>query len=53
MRILFIGDIVAKPGREAVKEVLPVLIKKEKVDLCVANIENLTHGKGARNLQPY
>ncbi len=47
MKILFIGDIVAKPGREAVKEVLPDLIKKEKVKLCVANIENLTHGKGA------
>ncbi len=47
MKILFIGDIVAKPGRAAVKEVLPDLIKKEKIDLCVANIENLTHGKGA------
>ena len=47
MRILFIGDIVAKPGREVVKEVLPALIKKEKVNLCIANIENLTHGKGA------
>ncbi|MEX0616300.1 MAG: TIGR00282 family metallophosphoesterase [Candidatus Woykebacteria bacterium] len=47
MKILLIGDIVAKPGREAVKEVLPGLIKKEKIDLVVANIENLTHGKGA------
>lgn len=47
MKILFIGDIVAKPGREAVKEILPDIIKKEKVDLCIGNIENLTHGKGA------
>jgi len=47
MKILFIGDIVAKPGRAAVKEVLPDLIKKEKIDLVVANIENLAHGKGA------
>lgn len=47
MKILFIGDIVAKPGREAVKEFLPSLIKKEKIDLVVANIENLAHGKGA------
>src|SRR3990170_6787144 len=46
MRILFIGDIVAKPGRAAVREVLPDLIKKEKIDLVVANIENLAHGKG-------
>jgi len=47
MKILMIGDIVAKPGREAVKEILPGLIKKEKIDLVVANIENLAHGKGA------
>jgi hypothetical protein len=47
MKILFIGDIVAKPGRAAVKEVLPDLIKKEKIDLVIANIENLAHGKGA------
>ncbi|OGY22999.1 MAG: hypothetical protein A2172_03640 [Candidatus Woykebacteria bacterium RBG_13_40_15] len=47
MKILFVGDIVAKPGRVAVKEILPDLIKKEKIDLVVANIENLAHGKGA------
>jgi hypothetical protein len=47
MKILFIGDIVAKPGRAVVKETLPDLIKKEKIDLVVANIENLAHGKGA------
>jgi metallophosphoesterase (TIGR00282 family) len=47
MKILFIGDIVAKPGRAAVKEVLPDLIKEKKVDLVIANIENLAHGKGA------
>ena len=47
MKILFIGDIVAKAGRSAVKEVLPDLIKKEKIDLVAANIENLAHGKGA------
>src|SRR3972149_11147891 len=47
MKILFIGDVVAKPGRAAVKEVLPDLIKEEKIGLVVANIENLAHGKGA------
>lgn len=47
MKILLIGDTVAKLGRQAVKEVLPDLIKKEKIDLVVANIENLAHGKGA------
>lgn len=47
MKILFIGDIVAKVGRAAVREVLPKLRKDEKIDLVVANIENLSHGKGA------
>ena len=47
MKILFIGDIVAKPGRRVVKQILPDLIKEEKIDLVVANIENLAHGKGA------
>lgn len=47
MKILFIGDVVAKPGRAAVKQVLPDLIKEEKIDLVIANIENLAHGKGA------
>ncbi|OGY26981.1 MAG: metallophosphoesterase [Candidatus Woykebacteria bacterium RBG_16_43_9] len=47
MKILFIGDIVAKPGRAAVKQVLPDLVKEQKIDLVVANIENLAHGKGA------
>lgn len=47
MKILFIGDVVAKAGRKAVAAVLPELRKKEKIDLVVANIENLSHGKGA------
>jgi len=47
MKILFIGDIVAKPGRAAIKEILPDLKKEKKIDLVIANIENLAHGKGA------
>jgi hypothetical protein len=42
-----IGDVVAKPGRKAVASVLPQLRKEEKIDLVIANIENLSHGKGA------
>jgi 2',3'-cyclic-nucleotide 2'-phosphodiesterase len=45
-RILFIGDIVGKPGRAAVAQVLPQLKKEEKIDLVIANVENLAHGKG-------
>lgn len=47
MRILFIGDIVGKLGRRAVGEVLPNLKRKEKINLIVANGENLAHGRGA------
>lgn len=46
MKILFIGDIVAKPGRKAVGEILPKLIKEKDIDLTIANVENLSHGKG-------
>ncbi len=46
MNILFIGDIVGKPGRRAVAEVLPEFKKTETIDLVVANGENLSHGRG-------
>ncbi len=47
MKILFIGDIVGKLGRKVVGQVLPDLRQKEKVDLVIANAENVTHGRGA------
>lgn len=46
MKILFIGDIVAKPGRQTIKEILPKVIKKYGVDFVIANAENLSHGNG-------
>ncbi len=46
MRILFIGDIVGKPGREALRLLLPQLAKKYKVDLSIANAENAAGGSG-------
>lgn len=47
MRILYIGEIVAKLGRKTVKEVLPSLISSDSIDLVIANAENLAHGRGA------
>ncbi len=47
MKFLFIGDIVGRPGREAIKGIIPNLKKEKKYDLIIANCENLTHGKGA------
>jgi 2',3'-cyclic-nucleotide 2'-phosphodiesterase len=46
IKVLFIGDICGKPGRKTVEKVLPNLRKKEKVDVVIANVENIAHGKG-------
>lgn len=46
MNILFIGDIVGKPGRDIIKNYLPNLIEEENIDFVIANGENATHGKG-------
>jgi calcineurin-like phosphoesterase len=45
-KILFIGDIVGKPGRKALAQVLPMWKEKYKPDVVIANTENLAHGKG-------
>lgn len=47
MKILFIGDVVGKLGRQAVAKVLPELKKKYGPDVILANGENLAHGRGA------
>lgn len=46
MNILCIGDIVGKPGREAIEKFLPDLKKEYLVDLVVANAENSAGGSG-------
>lgn len=46
LNILFIGDISGKIGREAVKKILPGLKEKLKIDLVIANAENIAHGSG-------
>jgi len=46
MKILAIGDIFGKTGRQVIKNYLPKLKEKYQIDLVVANVENATHGKG-------
>ncbi|HCW32525.1 MAG: hypothetical protein UT55_C0009G0009 [Candidatus Peregrinibacteria bacterium GW2011_GWE2_39_6] len=46
MRLLFIGDIVGQPGREATIKILPKLKKDLRINFTIANGENVTHGKG-------
>jgi metallophosphoesterase (TIGR00282 family) len=46
VRLLFLGDVFAKPGREAVKRIVPRLIAARGIDLVVANAENAASGAG-------
>ncbi|MBI4752926.1 TIGR00282 family metallophosphoesterase [Candidatus Desantisbacteria bacterium] len=46
MRILLIGDIIGKKGREIVSSMLPEFKQKEGIDFCIANGENLAGGFG-------
>lgn len=46
MKILFFGDIIGQPGREAIKKILPQWKEKYSPDLILANGENLAHGLG-------
>lgn len=46
MRILFLGDVVGRAGREAVAAALPRLRAGLRVDLAVVNGENASHGFG-------
>jgi metallophosphoesterase (TIGR00282 family) len=46
MKILFIGDVVGKPGRRAVRELLPWIVEESGIDLVIANCENSAAGFG-------
>ena len=46
MRILFIGDIVGRPGRELVRQSLGALVDHHAIDLVIANVENAAAGFG-------
>lgn len=46
MRILFIGDIVGKPGRKIVARAVRALRERESLDLVIANAENAADGSG-------
>jgi metallophosphoesterase (TIGR00282 family) len=46
MRILFVGDIFGKPGREIARRAIPALIERESLDLVIANVENAAAGFG-------
>ncbi len=46
MRILFIGDVVGKPGRDVVHRHLSRIKKEENIDAAIVNGENAAGGSG-------
>ena len=46
MRLLLIGDIVGKPGRQITLRAVPALRTGEALDLVIANAENAAGGSG-------
>ncbi|MGH7775517.1 MAG: TIGR00282 family metallophosphoesterase [Candidatus Binatia bacterium] len=46
MRILILGDVVGRPGRRAVRDLVPPFVKEEGIDLVIANAENAAGGMG-------
>jgi 2',3'-cyclic-nucleotide 2'-phosphodiesterase len=46
LRILCLGDIVGRPGRQVVHQRLPQLVRQHGVDLVIANAENIAGGSG-------
>jgi 2',3'-cyclic-nucleotide 2'-phosphodiesterase len=46
VKVLFLGDVFARPGRQAVQRLVPRLIAREGLDLVIANAENSAGGSG-------
>lgn len=46
MRILFLGDVVGRAGRDAIEKHLPELKEKLKTDFVIVNVDNASHGFG-------
>jgi metallophosphoesterase (TIGR00282 family) len=46
MRLLFVGDVYGRPGRDALTATLPRLRRERAIDLVIANGENSAHGAG-------
>ncbi len=46
IRILFVGDVVGRPGREAFARLYPAIREREGIAFCVVNAENAAGGSG-------
>src|ERR1700712_3143177 len=46
MKLLFVGDVIGKPGRHALQHLLPRLVDHHRADYVVVNVENSAGGFG-------
>jgi metallophosphoesterase (TIGR00282 family) len=46
MRILYVGDIMGETGIEVIEKVIPDLRKEKRIELVIAQAENVSEGKG-------
>ncbi len=46
MKLLFVGDVIGKPGRRALQRLLPALVDERRIDYVVVNVENAAGGFG-------
>src|SRR5436305_15044794 len=46
MKLLFVGDVIGKPGRRALQALLPRLVDRHRADYAVVNVENSAGGFG-------
>jgi metallophosphoesterase (TIGR00282 family) len=46
LKILCLGDIVGRPGRQVICQKLPQFVRERQVDLVIANAENIAGGSG-------
>ncbi|MBK66859.1 MAG: metallophosphoesterase [Rickettsiales bacterium] len=46
MKLLFLGDVFGKPGRDVIEENLDRVVKEHNIDYVIINAENAAHGRG-------
>jgi 2',3'-cyclic-nucleotide 2'-phosphodiesterase len=46
LKLLFVGDVIGKPGRRALRSLLPRLVDHHRADYVVVNVENSAGGFG-------
>ncbi len=46
MKVLVVGDVVGRPGRSAVRSLLPRIVEEHGVDFVIVNAENAAGGSG-------